>query len=165
MYWKALALYSSFHYHWYMSLIDLGNLLVLAYVHMEDYTHLDDVMLSFKLALQSASHSASNTNNIADTWSYHADSLNHLLALKAYNAALWSLSQMASLNLNIYLQQCIIQTARDRFATKATWFAIRKRHFDKAIEFLEGGQAIFWSQALHLCMSFDYLCNTNPKLA
>ncbi len=37
-------------------------------------------------------------------------------------------------------------------------------HLDKAVEFLEGGRAVFWSQALHLRSPFDKLLDISPEL-
>ncbi|KAH9475698.1 hypothetical protein JR316_0011257 [Psilocybe cubensis] len=162
---KALELYPPFHYHRYVSLMDLANLLVLAYLRTEEVVYLDSAMLSFKAASQNASHSAFTAHNIADTWSYHADALGHTSALEAYEVALRSLSQMASLSLDIYSRQDTIQTSRSGLASKAAWCAIKVENFNQAVEFLEGGRAIFWAQALHLRTSFDRLQEKSPVLA
>ncbi|PPQ93563.1 hypothetical protein CVT25_005555 [Psilocybe cyanescens] len=163
--YKAIELFPSAHRYRYHCFTDLGHLFVRASILHGSPPLLEKAISSFRLALESASHSASIMHGIADSWSFYASDHEHSSTLEAYDAALESLCRMASLSLDIYSRQRIIQTARNGSATRAACYAIRKGHFDKAIEFLEGGRAIFWSQALHLRTSFDRLRDKAPELA
>ena len=83
----------------------------------------------------------------AKTWSHHADS-RHKLALDAYQAAINLLPRLAMLGLN--LQSCheALTSGTDGLARNAAACAIQSGQYDKAIELLEEGRTIFWSQAL-----------------
>ena len=72
---------------------------------------------------------------------------------------------MAALSLDVASRQHAMTAGSDGLARDAARCAIRSGHIDKAIELLEAGQSIFWSQVLSLRSPFDQLHKIAPELA
>jgi hypothetical protein len=89
----------------------------------------------------------------------------HNSAINAYNAALQALPQLAALTLDIQSRQKALTDGSDGLARNASRCAIQTGQLGKAIEFLEAGRTIFWSQLLSLHSPFDKLRNIAPDLA
>ncbi|KAJ7631531.1 CHAT domain-containing protein, partial [Mycena rosella] len=90
----------------------------------------------------------------ATTWAQHADKNNHDSALEAYETSVELLPQQA-----LTLKSTI------GLATDAAACASRLNEIGKAVEFLEAGRSVFWSQALQLHTSLDDLEAVHPELA
>ena len=72
---------------------------------------------------------------------------------------------MAALSLHVKSRQEALIAHSDGLARDASTCAIHYGHIDKAIEFLEAGRTIFWSQVLSLRSPFYQLHKVSPKLA
>ena len=72
---------------------------------------------------------------------------------------------MAALSLDIESRQQALTAGSDGLARDASRCAILSGDIEKAIEFLEAGQSIFWSQALSLRSPFYQLYKVSPELA
>jgi len=72
---------------------------------------------------------------------------------------------VAALSLDVKSRQEALTAGSDGLAGDASRCAIRSGHIDKAIELLEAGQSIFWSQVLSLRSPFDQLHKNAPELA
>ena len=68
-------------------------------------------------------------------------------------------------NPNLQSRQQILESGKNGLARNAAACAIRSGHFSRAVEFLEEGRTIFWSQALQLRTPLDKLPLEAPDLA
>jgi hypothetical protein len=82
----------------------------------------------------------------------------------AFQSAIYLLPQIASLDLNIQNRIEALSQACG-LASDACSYAVRKEALDTAVEFLNAGRAVFWSQALHLRPPIDNLAKREPQLA
>lgn len=162
---QAVELLPSVHYLRSRSLETLGSMYIRAHSHSGDPRHIEEAMLTYSSAFESPSQNASATFRVATAWSAHADRHRHPTTIKAYDAALQSLSQIASLELDIQARQEILRSDSDGLARRAALFAIQENKLEKAIEYLEGGRAVFWSRVMHLRSPLDKLRHKSRELA
>ncbi|KDQ58370.1 hypothetical protein JAAARDRAFT_665956 [Jaapia argillacea MUCL 33604] len=101
----------------------------------------------------------------AQQWAKNADINGHESALEAYETAIGFLPRIAMLGLDISSRQHVLTSGIDGLARDGAAFAIREGKFEKAVEFLEEGRAVFWSQALQLRAPLDDLRSQAPELA
>ena len=73
--------------------------------------------------------------------------------------------QLAAFSLNIQSRWKALTDGSDGLACDASKCAIHCKNIGKALEFLESGRTIFWSQLLSLCSPLDKLHNIAPELA
>ncbi|KAJ6526443.1 hypothetical protein B0H19DRAFT_1385724 [Mycena capillaripes] len=97
-------------------------------------------------------------------WARKAASFRHSSAMEAYQYSINLLPRLASLDLNIRHRQEAMSRARG-LACDACSYAIQEGQFDKAVEFLCAGRAVFWTQALQLRTPLDELQSVAPHLA
>jgi hypothetical protein len=76
--------------------------------------------------------------------------------LDVYQALIGVLPRLASLDMNLARRIQVLSQVR-HLATRAFEHSIQLLQFDRAIELLEAGRAVFWSQHLRLRSSFDAL--------
>ncbi|KAF8815740.1 hypothetical protein BYT27DRAFT_7333814 [Phlegmacium glaucopus] len=165
LYRQALKLRPSPHPDRSSSLFALANALVQAHSTDRNSDFLEQAMSSFSDATQCLSQSPSRRLLIAKSWIRHADNYQHICAIDAYEAALQALPQLATLSFDIQSRQEALSTSSDGLARDASRCAIRTGNLVKAIEFLEAGRSIFWSQSLSLRSPFDQLHHIEPQLA
>ncbi|KAF8154290.1 CHAT domain-containing protein [Crassisporium funariophilum] len=125
--------------------------------------NLDQAMSAFSDSTKCLSQSASQRLRVAKKWTHHADLYQHPTAIEAYDAALQALPQLAAFNLDIQSRQQALAADSDGLARRAARSAIRVARLDKAIEYLEAGRAVFWSQLLQLRSPFDRLHDIAPE--
>ncbi|KAJ7107941.1 CHAT domain-containing protein [Mycena epipterygia] len=102
----------------------------------------------------------------ATTWARHAEQRNHASTLEAYETSVELLPQHAMLGLDIQSHQKALKLKWTiGLATDAAACASRLNKLGKAIELLEAGRSVFWSQALQLHTSLDDLEAVHPELA
>jgi tetratricopeptide (TPR) repeat protein len=163
---QALKLRPSPHPLRSRSLYNLAILLMRAYsVTNNDPIHLTNAMTSFSAAIQCLSKSPSEHFHIAETWAYHADLHQHPSAIEAYDAALFILPQLVALGLDIHSRHKALAAGSDGLARRAARCAIQERRLDKAVEYLDTGRGVFWSQLLCLRSPVDQLHDLAPELA
>jgi tetratricopeptide (TPR) repeat protein len=152
------------------SLSRLADLHILAYVTLnseedsERGKYLEGAMENYSLAMQSYSESPSERYNIANKWARYADTHCHPSALGAYDIALQILPQVAGLSMDVQSHQEALNTGSDGLARNVSICAIRSGDFDKAVEFLEAGRAVFWAQVLNLRTPLEALRLVSPEL-
>ncbi|KDQ60232.1 hypothetical protein JAAARDRAFT_191640 [Jaapia argillacea MUCL 33604] len=100
----------------------------------------------------------------AQAWAEFADANGHESALEAYGLAIGFLPRIAMLGLDLSSRQLVLTAIVDGVARDATACAIREGNFERAVEFIEEGRAIFWSQALQLRAPLDHLRSKAPEL-
>jgi hypothetical protein len=115
-------------------------------------------MDAFQAAVMCKAAPASERFRVAKSWAHHADS-NHKSSLDAYQAATELLPHLAMLGLDLHSRQQALISGSDGLAHNAAACAIRSAQYDKAVELLKEGRAVFWSQALQLCTSTADLCD------
>jgi hypothetical protein len=90
----------------------------------------------------------------------------HTSALDAYHAAIELLPQLAALHLDLPSRQQILSNSKDStLALDAASYAVGMNQYNIAVEFLEAGRSIFWSQALHLRTPLENLAKIRSDLA
>ncbi|KAG1847938.1 CHAT domain-containing protein [Suillus tomentosus] len=109
--------------------------------------------------LSSLSHAVSRTHlNAAKSWAASADIFNHPSALLAYNVALKSLDQQVALLSSSSHHFDVIRRAVSSLATDAFSCSVRRGALTTAVELVEQGRAVFWTQLARFSTSLDELC-------
>lgn len=99
-------------------------------------------------------------------WTQTAAKYNHTSSLAAYWAAVSLLPRVAALHLDLLSRQQILSTAKGTtLASDAAACAVGMGKYTIAVELLEAGRSIFWSQALHLRTPLDDLATIWPDIA
>ncbi|KDR73338.1 hypothetical protein GALMADRAFT_1341890, partial [Galerina marginata CBS 339.88] len=147
-------------------LYNLAVALVKAYLlDKSDTNLLEEAMSYFIFATNCDPQPASLRLTIAKKWIECANISHHATAIEAYDVALRTLPRLAALNLDLQSRQEALTSGSDGLARDASRCAIKAGRLDKAIEFLETGRTIFWSQILSLRSPFDHLHDIAPDLA
>jgi tetratricopeptide (TPR) repeat protein len=138
-----------------LSLNNLANALLTRFEQRGQQSDLDEAMSSYLTATQYQFQSPSQVVfQIAKGWIRSADKNQHRSAIDAYEAALQALPQVAALSLDVQSRQEALAAGSDGLARDASRCAIRFGNLEKAIEFLEAGRSIFWTQVLSLRSPF-----------
>lgn len=167
LYKQAIDLYPLSHPGRALSLQGSGKLL--AHAHLltgrKESEHLEQAMSTFSSVLAHPSGLPVHVRFLlATTWASYADVHQHSSALDAYDAVSEVMPQLAAFDLDIQSRREALNPGTDGLARKAAHCAIRNNRVDKAIEYLEAGRAVFWSQALRLRSPFDQLRVVNSEL-
>jgi hypothetical protein len=147
------------------SLTNLATALTTKFQQGGQQSDLDEAMSLFHAATQYSFQSPRYRLYIARRWIHCADRSQHSSAIDAYEASIHTLPQVAALSLDVASRQDSMTAGSDGLARDAARCAIHSGRIDKAIELLEAGRSIFWSQVLSLRSPFDQLYNIAPELA
>lgn len=103
----------------------------------------------------------------ARMWARLADACDdgHGLALQAYRTTIEFLPLLAGVGADVSSRRRVLTANTDGLAREAAACAIRQRKYKQAVELLEAGRAVFWSQALQLRTPLDDLEAVRPILA
>ncbi|KAF8509622.1 CHAT domain-containing protein [Gautieria morchelliformis] len=142
---------------------NLGRIFITAYIHSNDSGDLQSAMDVFRKAVACETSSASERFRAARVWASHAHS-SHDSALDAYQAAIELLPRLAMLSLDLSSRQQALTSGTDGLACAAAACAIESGQFERAVELLEEGRAVFWSQALQLRTPMTDLRKVAPGL-
>ncbi|KAF8531369.1 CHAT domain-containing protein [Gautieria morchelliformis] len=142
---------------------NLGDTFMRAYTHTDKSEYFGPAMDVFRDAVACETAPASQRLDAAKLWARHADSKPDS-ALEAYQAAIELLPRLAMLGLDLSSRQQALTSGSDGLAREAAACAIRSGQCDKAVELLEEGRAVFWSQALQLRTPMDDLHESAPEL-
>ncbi|KAG1834907.1 TPR-like protein [Suillus subalutaceus] len=117
-----------------------------------------DEALSLCSQLPHQSHPASCTDlSVAKSWAASAHILNHDSALLAYKTALKFLDQRVALLSSSSYHLDVIREAVSSLATDAFSCSVRRDALTTAVELVEQGRAVFWTQLAHFNMPLDEL--------
>ena len=141
-----------------------GHALFSAYSHTHELKYLDNAMDAYRAAVRCESASASVRFQAAKSWVQRADQSNNELAMEAYLAAVNLLPRLVMLGSDLQARQRSLTSGSDGLARDAAACAIRSGQYEKAVELLEEGRAIFWSQALQLRAPMTRLHEVAPEL-
>ncbi|TFK33924.1 CHAT domain-containing protein [Crucibulum laeve] len=147
-----------------LSAAEIGITMMVAYQKKQLPAYLEDAVSWFRRGVASKAAYLWRQYQAALTWADSVDGL-HDSALQAYESAIELLRQFATLNLDLDSRQKILARRSDGLARNAAACAIQLGEFEKAVELLEEGRGIFWSQALHLRTPMDDLRNVDGGLA
>ncbi|KDR71780.1 hypothetical protein GALMADRAFT_126706 [Galerina marginata CBS 339.88] len=148
------------------ALYGLGTLLLLIHSQTDSGSHhLDEAMSLFSSATKCLFQPASQRLHFAKGWVIHGHEHRHASIIDAYDAVIQALPQVAALSSDIHSRQEALKTIGENWASYASRCAIEAGNLGKAIEFLEAGRAVFWSQALSLRSPLDQLRDIDPGLA
>ncbi|KAJ7107041.1 CHAT domain-containing protein [Mycena epipterygia] len=103
--------------------------------------------------------------NTAERWARYAEDSGHDSTLEAYSTAIELLLQIAMFDLDIKARQKALTSYNRGVVLDAAAAAIKLGKFGRAVEFLEEGRTIFWTQALQLRTPMDDLGMADPELA
>jgi tetratricopeptide (TPR) repeat protein len=142
----------------------LGNLLNQQFLRTKQSDDLRDAVDAFRNAVKCESAPISQRFFAAQSWAGCADSGNHDSAMEAYIAAIGFLPRLA-VGLDLQSRQHVLTSGTDGLARDAAACAIRSGKFGMAVELLEEGRAVFWSQVLQLRNPLSELTLEAPELA
>jgi tetratricopeptide (TPR) repeat protein len=143
---------------------NLGGMLATAYFHTHELEYLFKAMAAFQVAVACEAAPISQRFGAAKMWATHADNSRHESALDAYHTAIEFLPHLAMLGLDVRSRQQALTSGSDGLARDAAACAIRSGRHGKAVELLEEGRAVFWTQALQLHKPMTDLRNAAPEL-
>ncbi|KAF8957035.1 CHAT domain-containing protein [Flammula alnicola] len=146
----------------------LGRVLTDKFTRTKNRECLQAATDAFRTAALNNTASITQRFFAAQRWAAVADEHNHETAMEAYTSAVQFLPRMAVLGLDLTARQQMLTAGTDGLAREAAKCAINSGLFDRAIEFLEQGRAVFWSQALQLRTPLDELMDSpapGPALA
>ncbi|KAF8978062.1 CHAT domain-containing protein [Cyathus striatus] len=138
--------------------------------HMEDMTEIltsiSNICMLFRAgAMGSTSSPVPESFRAAKIRALLADACNHDSTLEVYEQAISLLPRLSSMATNIASRQETFKISSiDGLSRNAALFAIKIGKYNKAIEFLEAGRAVFWLQALQLRSPMDKLRDAAPNL-
>ncbi|KAF8209683.1 CHAT domain-containing protein [Mycena galopus ATCC 62051] len=93
-------------------------------------------------------------------WAIVASSREDESALDAYRASTSILPQIAAFDLNLNSRQELLTRIREYISilvSASATYAVRKKEYGLAVEFLEASRSVFWAQALQLRTPLDKL--------
>ncbi|KAJ7229390.1 CHAT domain-containing protein [Mycena rebaudengoi] len=144
----------------------LGQSLMISYERIPQDSVIAEAMLAFEKAAKYTSGSPLARFNYATYWAKTANQYNHPSALKAYRMAINYLPTLAALDLNLQSRQEVLgNLSQDSLLSDAAICAIGEHKYEDAVQLLEAGRSIFWSQALRLHTPLEDLQRIHPELA
>ncbi|KAJ6576098.1 CHAT domain-containing protein [Mycena vulgaris] len=163
---EALALRPAPHPDRAGSLGNLGSCLMSLYNRTSQDNCLTDAILSFEEASADSSAALLVRLRAARQWASLSHKNHHSSALDAYKTALGILPRLAALDLDIMSRQKILVASQSHdLGSDAAACAIELGQYETALELLEAGRSVFWSQSLHLRTPLDDLRASHPLFA
>ena len=144
---------------------NLGHLFLNAYSQTHEPIYLDKGLAAFRVAVACEAAPVSERFQTAKLWAHYADSESRSeSALDAYQTAIDLLPRLAMLGMDLQARHQALTSGSDGLARDAAACAILSGQYYKAIELLEEGRAVFWSQALQLRSPMTDLHEVAPEL-
>jgi tetratricopeptide (TPR) repeat protein len=166
LYREALDVLPPSHIYYGLSLSNSALGLIQSYDKSLESHHMEEAIVTYRRAASHVSSSISHRCKISATWARDADKRKHASALEAYETSIGLLPQLAMLGLNIdSRQRAMTLESNIGLAMDAAACASRLNEMGKAVQFLEAGRSVFWSQALQLHVPLDDLHAAHPELA
>ncbi|KAJ7493894.1 CHAT domain-containing protein [Mycena latifolia] len=130
-----------------------------------DPQYLEEAFEAYREASTYQTSSIARQFMISDQWCMDADEYHHMSALEAYSTAIALLPQLAMFGLDLESRRKALTSGSDGLACRAAVCALRLGDLGKAVEFLEAGRSVFWSQALQLRTPLHELEHDHPEAA
>ncbi|KAJ7242472.1 hypothetical protein C8J57DRAFT_1244009 [Mycena rebaudengoi] len=147
------------------SLYNQSFCLASAHKHRGEAKFLDEAISAAGEASRDVISSPFNRFKYAIRWTQIAAPNNHQSSLEAHRTAIGLLPRLATLDLDIRSRQWSLIRQSTNLGSEAALCAIGLDQPRGAVELLEAGRSIFWSQALSLRTSLDNLIATQSNLA
>ena len=160
---EALQLLPSYHPHQTYLNHHHGMMLMVLHSQTAQEAYLDNAMNSFRLAMECRSSPVLDQFHVGKTWVDYAHS-SHPSAMEAYQCTIKLLPRLAALGMELKTCQKALSHF-DGLASNAASCAIGLGELEKAVELLEHGRGVFWSQSLRLRTPLDDLHSVAPTLA
>ncbi|KAH8105057.1 TPR-like protein [Phellopilus nigrolimitatus] len=148
----------------------LNNIAGAMHTHFEQTGRIDDLEESLRYLEEGADHVFSNTLTrllVAVAWVTLARSQRHDSTLKAYRVALSLLEKFLVITPTVHMQHKILlgKNGYPTLASDAASYAIQVGEVAQAVEMLEQGRALIWSQLRGLRTPMDQLAKVDEGLA
>lgn len=163
IYHQCIKTLTSEHHQVCLISARFGVSLMKAHSYNNDSQYLNKAKSAFQTAVKCTGASAFMRFRVAQVWQHFVDSI-HELALEAYCAAIELLPWLAMPGLDMQSRHQALRSGTDGLARDAAACAIQLEQYERAIELLEQGRAVFWSQILQLQTSMDDLHDMAPIL-
>ena len=148
-----------------LSLSHLAGALSAKFAEGGQQIDLEEAISRYRAATKCLFQPPSRLLDIAKKWILDAKINEHNSVIDAYDTALQALPQVTAFSFDVQSRQEALTADSDGLARDASICAIHTENLDKAIEFLEAGRSVFWTQILSLRSPFNQLHNVDPKLA
>jgi tetratricopeptide (TPR) repeat protein len=143
---------------------NLGISLRLRFLHLQQPADAEAAIFHLSAAAMFRQGSPAMRFKAAEDWVFMASLIGHASLLDAYECAIALMPLVAWLGLPIAdRHQHLVRIGG--LARNAAAVAISFGQYDKALEWLEQGRSIVWTQILQLRTPVDQLRDTNPDLA
>ncbi|KAJ6516957.1 tetratricopeptide repeat-containing protein [Mycena vulgaris] len=163
---EALAVCQPPHPHRGLVLMSLGTTLIEKHDNSLDFNIMEEAVLAYRESSGYLPSPVSARFRAAARWAQHAEKRNHSSALEGYEKSIDLLPQHAMLGLDIQSRQKALKLSSTvGLASDAAAYASQNNEIGKAVEFLEAGRSVFWSQAVQLHASVDDLHKVHSELA
>ncbi|KAG9083172.1 hypothetical protein FRC07_013995 [Ceratobasidium sp. 392] len=159
----AVQLTPEGHADWPRHLSSLGKCRIRRFQRLGDPSDLESARKYFKAGAEHTITDPRTQIGCARSWALCSVVVG-LSPLPAYQRAFALLPRFVWLGLPIQDRYATIDKISDLAAEAAAW-AVGENSHDLAIEWLEAGRSIVWSQILQLRTSFDDLAVIDPRLA
>jgi hypothetical protein len=145
-------------------LINLSKSFQTIYHQLHQPHHVEMAIHQLSVAATNSAGPPSDRLSAAEQWISIASTLNHASLLTAYDCALGLIPLVAWLGLPVIDRHQHLAKIGG-IARRAAATAISLEQYDRALEWLEQGRSIVWTQTLHLRTPVDELREVNPELA
>ncbi|PVF95782.1 hypothetical protein CPB86DRAFT_875431 [Serendipita vermifera] len=143
---------------------NLGEALFTRFFYFRDYSYAQSAISNLSSSANSTVGPPIDRFNAAQRWSFIASITNHSSLLDAYESAITVMPLVAWLGLSISdRHRHLVEIGG--ITREAAAAAISLGQYDKAVEWLEQGRSIVWTQILQLRTPVDQLRDVNLELA
>jgi hypothetical protein len=129
---------------------------------------LDEAMKLFSQYVSSAPASVPHRFQAACAWAFHAQRTRHSSVSTAYETALSLMQDTVLFSPTLQLQHSTLAMHQHEFTQSFSLdyasYRVDQHQLEEAIEVLERGRALLWSEMRHLRMSIDQLLSADPVL-
>ncbi|KAF8961807.1 CHAT domain-containing protein [Flammula alnicola] len=142
----------------------LGNALLCRFERTGDVTDMETGISKYRLAATSSTGPPSERLTAARIWAEESRTIAPMQSLEAFSRAIELLSQVAGMEQTIQQRHTNLSEISG-LSTSAAAFAISQGRYDSALEWLEQGRCLVWSQLNNLRTPLDALRSHEPVLA
>jgi CHAT domain-containing protein len=142
--------------------------LMARFLLFNDSKDLHDIMQQFRIAVTDTYAKAPDRFVVACQWAQIARTSGHSSTSTAYNSAILLLQDSLEFSPTLETQHFLLVTMHDNYGKLPLDYASYQVHIgqlDEAVETLERGRCLLWSEMRGLRTSIDQLCRVNSHLA
>ncbi|KAH7905794.1 CHAT domain-containing protein [Hygrophoropsis aurantiaca] len=143
------------------SLYNLALTLFSRFDQFHDSSDLDMALQHHELASTAINCGSWPQFQYSLAWVGAAEKFDHDSALKAYRTSLSNLDRHAISRSSVVLRHELLKSASSSLAANAASCALRRHEPDTAVELLEQGRGVIWTQMANLRTPLEHLCRVN----